>query len=156
MKLIETTFPIREISELAIPERSSYKPIYQISQLFARRSSSTFRSILLSSLLEPNEDLMSQFYSEHDFSNITVLDPFVGGGTTIIEGLRLGMNCVGIDLNPVAWFISKTEAELVDINNLEKIIDDCDFQMMFSLCQDPENPDLYTLSDFWYFCLLKI
>lgn len=126
MKLIETTFPIREISELAIPERSSYKPIYQISKWFARRSSSTFRAILLSSLLVPNENLMSHFYSEHDFSNITVLDPFVGGGTTIIEGLRLGMNCVGIDLNPVAWFISKTEAELVDINNLEKIIDDCE------------------------------
>ncbi len=126
IKLIETTFPIREISELAIPERSSYKPIYQISKWFARRSSSTFRAILLSSLLEPNEDLMKHFYSEHDFSNITVLDPFVGGGTTIIEGLRLGMNCVGIDLNPVAWFISKAEAELVDINNLEKIIDDCE------------------------------
>ena len=79
-RLIEQTFPIREISELAIPERSSYKPIYQISKWFARRSSSTFRALLLGALLPPSADLMANFYSDHDFSDVTVIDPFVGGG----------------------------------------------------------------------------
>ena len=112
-RLIEQTFPIREISELAIPERSSYKPIYQISKWFARRASSTFRAILLGSILPSSADLMKNFYSNHEFSDITVIDPFMGGGTTIIEGLRLGLNCVGVDINPIAWFITKTEAELI-------------------------------------------
>ncbi len=125
-RLIEVFFPVREVSTLAVPERSSYKPIYQISKWFARRSSSTFRAIILGSILKNNEDLMNQFYSDHNFSNITVFDPFMGGGTTIIEALRLGLNCVGIDINPVAWFITKTEAEGVDIEKLRKIIDDCD------------------------------
>lgn len=125
-RLIEKKFPIQDISNLAIPERSSYKPIYQISKWFARRSSSTFRAILLGSILDSSKDLMKNFYSEHDFSNITVLDPFMGGGTTIIEGLRLGMNCIGIDINPVAWFITKTEAELVDIKELKKEIEACE------------------------------
>ena len=125
-KLIEETFPIREISELAIPERSSYKPIYQISKWFARRASSTFRAILLGSILPSSADLMKNFYNEHNFSDFTVIDPFMGGGTTIIEGLRLGLNCIGVDINPVAWFITKTEAELVDLGELEKWIMDCE------------------------------
>jgi len=124
-KLIEDTFPIKEISRLAIPERSSYKPIYQISKWFARRSSSMFRAIILGSIFSSNDDLMDQFYLEHNFNNLILLDPFMGGGTSIIEGLRLGINCVGIDINPIAWFITKTEAEIVDINELEKAISEC-------------------------------
>ncbi|MFX1285788.1 MAG: hypothetical protein ACFFB5_19260 [Promethearchaeota archaeon] len=125
-RLIEESFPIREISELAIPERSSYKPIYQISKWFARRASSTFRAILLGSILPSSADLMSNFYVEHNFGDFTVIDPFMGGGTTIIEGLRLGINCVGVDINPIAWFITKTEAELVNLRELEKWIIDCE------------------------------
>ncbi|UCE15055.1 MAG: DUF1156 domain-containing protein [Candidatus Heimdallarchaeota archaeon] len=125
-RLIEQTFPIREISELAIPERSSYKPIYQISKWFARRASSTFRAILLGSILPPTADLMTNFYNDHEFSDVTVIDPFMGGGTTIIEGLRLGLNCIGIDINPIAWFITKTEAELIDLGELKKWIMDCE------------------------------
>ncbi|MHA2244417.1 MAG: hypothetical protein ACXADY_05570 [Candidatus Hodarchaeales archaeon] len=125
-RLIEETFPIREISELAIPERSSYKPIYQISKWFARRASSTFRAIILGSILSSDADLMKNFYNEHNFCDFTVIDPFMGGGTTIIEGLRLGLNCIGVDINPVAWFITKTEAELVDLGELEKWIMDCE------------------------------
>ncbi|MFX0173433.1 MAG: DUF1156 domain-containing protein [Candidatus Hodarchaeota archaeon] len=124
-RLIEEKFPIQEISELSIPERSSYKPIYQISKWFARRSAVIFRAILLGSILEPSADLMNEFYKEHDFSNITVIDPFMGGGTTIIEGLRLGFNCIGIDLNPIAWFITKTEAEMIDLKELQWWIQDC-------------------------------
>ena len=32
-----------------------------------------------------------------------VLDPFMGGGTTIVEALRLGCKVIGVDVNPVAW-----------------------------------------------------
>jgi len=35
-----------------------------------------------------------------------VLDPFMGGGTTVVEALRLGCRVIGVDINPVAWFIS--------------------------------------------------
>jgi putative DNA methylase len=125
-RLIEQSFPVKEISQLAIPERSSYKPIYQISKWFARRSSSTFRALLLGALLPPSVDLMRNFYRTHDFSNVTVIDPFVGGGTTIVESLRLGLNCIGVDINPIAWFITKTEAELVNLEELKRHIRDCE------------------------------
>ena len=35
-------------------------------------------------------------------------DPFMGCGTAVIEGFLAGMVGIGIDLNPLAYFISKT------------------------------------------------
>lgn len=40
-----------------------------------------------------------------------ILDPFMGGGTSLVEASRFGVNSVGIDLNPVAWFVSKKEID---------------------------------------------
>ena len=37
-----------------------------------------------------------------------------------LMALRLGCHVTGIDLNPVAWFIVKTEVEPVDIEKLEE------------------------------------
>jgi len=72
-------------------------------------------------------DLMEEFYKDHtedpDTKGMTVLDPFMRGGTTVVEALRLGCRVVGIDLNPVAWFIVKTEVEPLDLKALEKAFD---------------------------------
>lgn len=35
-----------------------------------------------------------------------VLDPFLGGGTTLVEALASGRKSVGVDLNPLAVFVS--------------------------------------------------
>jgi putative DNA methylase len=67
---------------------------------------------------------MEEFYKDHshdpDTNGKVVLDPFMGGGTTIVEALRLGCKVVGIDLNPVAWFIVKTQVEPVDLEELNE------------------------------------
>ena len=128
-RAIEVGFPIVEINRLAQPERNSFKPIYQMHKWFARRASCVFRAILLGAL-KPAEnpdgspvDLMEEFYRNHgddpDTAGKVVLDPFMGGGTTVVEALRLGCRVVGIDLNPVAWFIVKTEIEPVDLEALQ-------------------------------------
>ncbi len=66
---------------------------------------------------------MAEFYKDHgldpDTQGKVVLDPFMGGGTTVVEALRLGCKVIGIDLNPVAWFIVKIEVEPVDIEALK-------------------------------------
>jgi site-specific DNA-methyltransferase (cytosine-N4-specific) len=38
-----------------------------------------------------------------------LIDPFCGSGTSLIEGLRLGVDVVGIDRSPMAWFLSETK-----------------------------------------------
>jgi len=48
----------------------------------------------------------------------------MGGGTTIVEALRLGCDVTGIDLNPVAWFIVKSEVEPVDLDELKAALKD--------------------------------
>jgi putative DNA methylase len=53
------------------------------------------------------------------FKSKTVLDPFMGGGTTIVEALRLGADVVGADLNPVAWFTVKKETDGIDLAVLD-------------------------------------
>lgn len=129
-RAIEVGFPIVEINRLAEPERNSFKPIYQMHKWFARRASCVFRAILLGALKPAVQadgtptDLMAEFYKNHaedaDTKGKAVLDPFMGGGTTIVEALRLGCQVTGIDLNPVAWFIVKTEIEPVDLAALEE------------------------------------
>jgi len=122
-RAIEESFPIVEINRLAVPERNSFKPIYQMHKWFARRASCVFRAILLGCLKPAGTDIMAEFYRDHtcdpDTAGKVILDPFMGGGTTVVEALRLGCNVIGIDLNPVAWFIVKTEVEQVEIADLE-------------------------------------
>jgi adenine-specific DNA methylase len=43
----------------------------------------------------------------------------MGGGTTVIEALKLGCKVIGIDINPVAWFITKKEVEPLDIEKFK-------------------------------------
>jgi adenine-specific DNA methylase len=120
---IEESFPIVEINRLAIPERNAFKPIYQMHKWFARRASCVFRAILLGALKPAGTDIMEEFYKDHthdpDTNGKVIIDPFMGGGTTVVEALRLGCMVIGIDLNPVAWFIVKTEVEPVDTEELK-------------------------------------
>jgi len=122
-RAIEESFPIVEINRLAVPERNAFKPIYQMHKWFARRASCVFRAILLGATKPAGTDIMAEFYKDHtddpDTNNVSILDPFMGGGTTIVEALRLGCRVTGIDLNPVAWFIVKTEVEPVDLKDLQ-------------------------------------
>ncbi|MEK6717559.1 MAG: DNA methyltransferase, partial [candidate division NC10 bacterium] len=126
-RAIEEGFPIVEINRLAVPERNAFKPIYQMHKWFARRASCVFRAILLGCLKPAGTDIMAEFYKDHtddpDTAGKVILDPFMGGGTTVVEALRLGCKVIGIDLNPVAWFIVKTEVEPVEVEELKAAFD---------------------------------
>ena len=52
----------------------------------------------------------------------TVLDPFIGSGTTAVESQLLGINCIGIDISPLCVLQSKVKTESVEvIDKIEKI-----------------------------------
>lgn len=137
-RYIEKSFPIVRLNPLSVRERNAFKPIYKMHKWFARRSSSTFRAVLLASAL-PHEDdegkpidLMEEFYKGHrddprlrrpDGAPLKVLDPFMGGGTTVIEALRLGFDVTGVDSNPIAWFIVKGMTTPVDLDELQAAYD---------------------------------
>ena len=115
-KIIESKLPIEFISDLSKKEANSRKAIYGIHKWFARKTDAIYRSLLIS--LEADErdapGFNSIFYKDN--SNLLkgkiILDPFCGGGTTIINALRLGAKAIGNDLNPMAWFIVKNELQV--------------------------------------------
>lgn len=45
----------------------------------------------------------------------TVLDPFVGSGTTALEAQLLGINCIGIDVSPLCVLQSKVKTESLSV-----------------------------------------
>ncbi len=129
---LEVDFPIAQINALSQLEGNAGKPIYQMSKWFARRRSSVFRSLLLSAATECPADtteaakvIWDHYYCNHQkagaYKDLKVLDPFMGGGTTLVEGARLGMQMTGIDLNPVAWFVCKNELAGSDPKQVEEL-----------------------------------
>ena len=128
-RAIEESFPIIDINRLAVPERNAFKPIYQMHKSFAPRASCVFRAILLGALKPTKKpdgtttEIMQEFYKDHtddpDTKGKVILDPFMGGGTTVVEALRLGCEVIGIDLNPVAWLVVKNAVEPIDLSELD-------------------------------------
>jgi len=51
----------------------------------------------------------------------TVLDPYIGSGTTAVEAQLLGINCVGIDISPLCALLSKVKTESIYV--LPQILD---------------------------------
>ena len=61
-----------------------------------------------------------------------VLDTFMGGGTTIVESLANGRRAIGIDINPLAHFITKvktTPLSLQDEETIKKWTENIDFNI---------------------------
>lgn len=44
-------------------------------------------------------------------ANETVIDPFIGSGTTAVEAQLLGINCIGIDISPLSILQSKVKTQ---------------------------------------------
>jgi len=61
--------------------------------------------------MEDPESLWEFYPKDVRIKNKKILDPFMGGGTSLVEASRFGAETVGYDLNPVAWFVSKKELE---------------------------------------------
>jgi putative DNA methylase len=105
-RLIENDdFPFEFISQVAEREswrKEIHRPIYHLHKWWALRLGSIFRGVLLGSVLNDAADLRSAFYERHDFGGTSVLDPFMGSGTTIGEAHKLGFTGLGRDINPVA------------------------------------------------------
>jgi len=135
---LEIDFPITPINALARLEATSgaaKKPIYQMSKWWARRQSSVFRSILIAAATEAPLDpsqaaklVWDNYYCNHQkaghFRKLNVLDIFMGGGTTLVEGARLGFQMTGVDLNPVAWFVTKNELACSDPGQVKALFND--------------------------------
>ena len=152
---LEVDFPILPINQIAQIEGNAGKPIYQMSKWWARRRSSVFRSMLIAAATKaPDESseaaktVWDNYYANHQdneaFKKLKVADIFMGGGTTLVEGARLGMQMTGNDLNPVAWLVVKNELADVELDEVNSLFDHIEREvkpqiMPFYACEGPNG-----------------
>lgn len=121
--------PIEDLALLALREGRRPRPIYQVHRWFARRFGTAFRSLLVSAFLPEDHDFWESYYSGVDLRDHIILDPFVGGGTSIVEAYRLGANVIGVDIDAVACAISDFETRLLDLPDLQPTLADIEQQV---------------------------
>lgn len=113
---LERRFDVALVTELAQKEKQiqqNYRPVIGVHKWFARRPGSLFRALCLSEF-GPEAPLKNSYFRPHNLSGLTILDPFMGGGTPLFEANRLGMNVIGCDVNPMAYWIVRQELGPLD------------------------------------------
>ena len=114
--MIERHFTVPFVAALALREKQiqqNYRPIIAVHKWFARRPGTLFRSLLLSEF--GGAPVYETFYRSNRLDGVRVLDPFMGGGTTVLEANRLGCDVTGFDINPMAWWIVRQEIADLDL-----------------------------------------
>jgi DNA modification methylase len=115
---IDTFFPEELDDQLARQEtfnKHLYRPNTYLHKWWARRCGSTFRAILKQFAPELER---RDYYASGGLEGKTVLDPMMGGGTTLHEAIRLGANVIGADIDPIPIVqarASLTQASLKDL-----------------------------------------
>lgn len=142
-KLIEVALPIEAISAASRREKDKKTgTIRNVHKWFAPMPGPAWRALLFASLVDdpgdddrrqelldlivklvpadggpPPADALAEartlINEAMDGDLPTVLDPFCGGGSTLVEAQRLGLPTVGSDLNPVPALITRVLTDLV-------------------------------------------
>ncbi|MYE71130.1 MAG: site-specific DNA-methyltransferase [Dehalococcoidia bacterium] len=69
------------------------------------------------------EDLARDIIAGSTAPGTTILDPFVGSGTTALQSLLLNRHAIGIDIDPIASRISRVLTTRVDVDCLRAATD---------------------------------
>ena len=78
-----------------------------------------------------------------------VLDPMCGSGTTLVEGLLMGRNAYGVDIDPLARLIALTKATPIDSSSISGLADDMEKRLAGKNADDSWRPNLPRL-DYWF------
>src|SRR5436309_15161038 len=116
-KGIERQFDVPFVARLALREKQiqqNYRPIIAVHKWFARRPGTLFRALLLSEFVEGA--VRETFFQSHDLKGVKIADPFMGGGTPLLEANRIGCDVIGYDINPMAYWIVRQEIEHLDLD----------------------------------------
>jgi len=114
--MIEDDYDIPFVAQLAQREKQiqqSYRPVIGIHKWFARRPGALFRSLLLSEFTN-DKPLVDRYFRSQDLGPLVIGDPFMGGGTPLLEANQLGCHVVGTDINPMAYWIVRQELAPLD------------------------------------------
>ena len=86
------------MSRLEAYNKHLFRPNTYLHKWWARRCGSTFRTILKQFIADPQR---RDYYAPKGLEGKIILDPMMGGGTTLHEAIRLGANVIGADIDPI-------------------------------------------------------
>lgn len=93
--------------------QQNVRPIIAVHKWFARRPGTLFRGLLLSEF--GDGPLKEIFFRSNQFPGRVIADPFMGGGTPLVEANRLGCDVLGFDINPMSAWIVNEEIQHIDL-----------------------------------------
>ncbi|SEP06008.1 Adenine-specific DNA methylase, contains a Zn-ribbon domain [Halorientalis persicus] len=107
--------------------------------------------------MDDPESLWDFYPKDIRIKNKKILDPFMGGGTSLVEASRFGVDSVGVDLNPVAWFVTKKELDAgqTDVAELEAAFEEVKEDVADDILQYYQTPcpngdhDADVMYNFW-------
>ena len=105
-----------ELARLEAYNKHHYRPNTYMHKWWARRCGSTFRLILKN--LVAGED-GRDYYAPGGLEGAVILDPMMGGGTTMHEALRMGANVAGVDIDPIPVLQARATLSPVPLADLE-------------------------------------
>mgnify|MGYP002397602815 FL=1 len=86
-----------------------YRPNTYLHKWWGRRCGSTFRVILKGLVQDPAR---AGYYAPSGLEGRVILDPMMGGGTTLHEAIRLGAGVIGVDIDNIP--VLQARATLTD------------------------------------------
>lgn len=63
------------------------------------------------------KEIIKNFSSSGDW----IFDPFMGGGTSIVEALSMGRHAIGVDINSLAWFVSVSKTTPISSTDIVQL-----------------------------------
>lgn len=101
-----------------------YRPNTHLHKWWARRCGSTFRAILKQFV---DDEKQRDYYSPGGLEGKIILDPMMGGGTTLHKAIRLVANVIGADIDPIPIAQSRATLAAASSASLQ-----CAFNHFFS------------------------
>ena len=87
------------------------------------------------------------FIGQYTKPGDTILDPFCGSGTTLLEATIKGRNAIGIDIHPLAKLISEVKTSPINAEKLEHTINSVKKQLK----SDLSTPSIqFPNIDYWF------
>jgi len=120
---IDFAFPERFADRLAQQEtfnKHLFRPNTYLHKWWARRCGTTFRAILKQFVPDPER---RDFYTPGGLEGKTVLDPMMGGGTTLHEAIRLGAKVIGADIDPIPVVQARASLTQASLKELREAFD---------------------------------
>ena len=115
----DESFPFEALSDVAETEswrKEINRPTTHIHKWWAQRLGTVFRALTIATFAPSGADVFELFYKPVRIPGVTIFDPFMGSGTTLLETMKLGARAIGRDINPVAYFLVKCALSVHDRN----------------------------------------